>query len=107
MSTRTLLDGLFLCYSAESSEDLQPSATGDGQRAVEPEAPRTELGRARVDSVAPTVEQTPVAEPVTPAMEEQPVAGPTSPGGGVLILPTCQAMKRHGPRQGCQVILSG
>lgn len=82
MSTRTLLDGLFLCCSTELTEDLQPSTADDGQRVAELGAPGAEQGQAGVDPVAPTMEGTPVVEPVAPAMEEQPAAGPSSPDGG-------------------------
>ena len=37
---------------------------------------------SRGGSGRPTLEETPVVEPVAPAMEEPPVAGPTLPGGG-------------------------
>ena len=62
-------------------EVLQPLATNDGRHTEEPVAPHSEQAQARVDSVAPTMEQPMVAEPTAPTMEEPSTTGPTSPGG--------------------------
>ena len=82
MNMRMLLDKLFPGRSAESTEKMQPSATDDGQRIVEPKAIGAEQGQAEVDPVAPTMKEMRVAEPVAPTTEEPPSTRQTSLSGG-------------------------
>ena len=49
----------------------------------EPAAPHTKQALARVDPVAPTVEQPMVVELTASTMEESSTTGPTLPGGGL------------------------
>ena len=64
-------------------EDLQPSTVDDGRCVEEPRAPHAELEQAKMDLVAPTVEQPTVARPTAPTTEEPLAIGPTLPSGGL------------------------
>jgi hypothetical protein len=77
-----LFDELCPYCSADSVEDLQPSAADDAWCVVDLEAPDAEHGQAGADLVTPAMEQSPAMDPVGPTMGEPMAAGPMSPRGG-------------------------